>query len=251
MKESISKKTIVIAAVIILVLLICIFALKLTTSNTKGFIVIDDFIIEYSQKDIASANLDDVKNHKFRMIYNDNYYGNYIFDHKDDFTNRLYFKNDDGVNTIKTPLLGLDDNVDLIDYKVEKMNNDDFKKYTDLLEKDINYKLADLTYGNKVVVDIGDSKVTIYTVKYEGNSEKDDSSMIFASYNNNIYVLDEDYSEDDGNGYTLYSFDVVYIVDLNKDNKYELIVAKNHYDVTDYSIYELNNNFSELYYTGK
>jgi len=251
MKESISKKTIVIVSIIILALIICIFVLKLSSSNNRGFLVLDDFVIEYSHNDITSANIENVKDHKFRMIYDNSYYGNYILDHRDDFTNRLYFRNDDGINTLKTPILGIDDNTDLIDYKAEKMNDSDFELYKNLLDKDIDYKLQDLTYANKVVIKNNDSNINVYSVKYEGSNEEDDSTMLFASFNNNIYILDEDYAMNDGNGYVLYIFDVMYVVDLNKDNKYELIVAKNHYDITDYSIYELDNNFSELYYTGK
>ena len=247
MKEILNKKSFIIVSVIILILLICIFVMKITSNNNHGYLLLDDYIIEYSNDGINSASVDDIKNYKFRMIYDNSYLGNYVFDHVDETSNRLMFKNDDGINALKTPLLGLDTNTDLIDIKVEKMNEEDFNKYINLSEETINYRLSDLSYANKTI--IGD--ITIYSIKYEGESEEDDCSMIFASVGNNNFIIDKDYSNHDGIGYVLYTFDVMYVVDLNKDNKYELIVAKNHYDVTDYSIYELDGNLSELFYTGK
>ena len=75
--------------------------------------------------------------------------------------------------------------------------------------------------------------------------------MLYVSANNNVVVLDEDYPQEDLGGYLFYAFNVEYVLDINKDNKYELIVSKSHYDVTDYSIYELDSTYTELFYTGE
>ena len=246
MEKTVSKKNIIIILLIILVLIICIFVLKSCNKNS-GFLIIDDYVIEYSNDGIKSANLDDIYDYKFKMIYDDSYIGDYIFDHIDDLNGRLFFKNEDGINALRTPLLGLDDNTSLVDYKIEDMNDDDFDLFVETAGTRIDYKLSNLSYGKKAIID----DIKIYAIKYEGENEVDDYSLLFISKDNNTYVLDEDYPKRDNGGYLFYSFDIMYILDINKDDKYELVVSKNYYDVTDYSIYELDNNFSELYYTGK
>lgn len=246
MEESNSKKTIVIVSLIILVLIICIFVLKSCNRNS-GFLVIDDYVIECSNDEIKTANIDDIQGYKFKMIYDNSYIGDYTFDHIDDLNGRLFFENEDGVNALKTPLLGLDDNTSLVDFEIEEMNDDDFDLFIETAGTRIDYELSDLSYGKKVTID----DIKIYAVKYEGEYESDDYSLLFISKDNNTYVLDEDYPKKDNGGYLFYSFDIMYILDINKDDKYELVVSKNYYDVIDYSIYELDNNFLELYYTGK
>lgn len=251
MKEALNKKTIIIVSVIILVLIICIFVMKNIGNPTSGYIVLDDYIIEYKDDEFKKADLELVKDYNFRMIYDNAYLGDYSYDHKDNDINRLIFKDDEGVYALKTPLLGLDKNTDLIDFKTEPMNEDDFNLYKSLYDESINYKLTDLSYADKVTIDNNGNNIYIYSVKYEGETESEDRSVIFASIDNETYIIDKDYPVEDETGYVFYSFNVSYVIDINKDNNYELVVAKSHYDVTDYSIYKLDSNFLELYYTGK
>ena len=251
MKEVLNKKTIIIVSIIILVLIICIFVMKNIGNTTSGYIVLDDYIVEYNADEYKEANLEEVKDYKFRMIYDNAYLGDYKYDHKDESTNRMIFKDDEGIYALKTPLLGLDSNTDLIDFQIETMNEDDFNLYKSLFEEDINYKLTDLSYAEKAIINNNGIIINIYSVKYEGESEKDDRSILFASIDNETYIIDKDYPVEDETGYVFYSFNVMYVIDINKDNNYELVVAKSHYDVTDYSIYRLDSNFLELYYTGK
>ena len=251
MKDGLSKKTIIIVSIVILALIICIFIVKNIGSNISGYIVLDDYVIEYKNNNFEKANLDNVKDYKFKMIYDNAYFGDYKYDHLDSATNRLIFKDDEGVYALKTPLLGLDINTDLIDYKIESMNEDDFNLYKSLFDEDVDYKLTDLSYAEKAIIDHDGTPIYIYSVKYEGENEIDDRSIIFASIDDNTYIIDKDYPTEEESGYVFYSFNVMYVIDVNKDNNYELVVAKSHYDVTDYSIYNLDSNFLELYYTGK
>lgn len=246
MKKKNNKRTITIASVIIIVLIAITIVLKCISVENTSFIVIDDYVIQYNGNSITKANIDDIKKMKFRMIQDYHYIGNYTFDHKDESNNRLFFKNEDGVNAIMYPLIGLDDNTSFIDFEFEKMNDDDFNTYKLLTSQNINYELKDLTYSTKITLD----NITIYCIKYEGESEKDDYSMLFVKTANNTIILDEDYPQREENGYIFYSFVPMYIIDINNDDKYELVVAKHYYDVTDYSIYELEGQFSELFYTG-
>ena len=152
MEESNSKKTIVIVSLIILVLIICIFVLKSCNRNS-GFLVIDDYVIECSNDEIKTANIDDIQGYKFKMIYDNSYIGDYTFDHIDDLNGRLFFENEDGVNALKTPLLGLDDNTSLVDFEIEEMNDDDFDLFIETAGTRIDYELSDLSYGKKVTID--------------------------------------------------------------------------------------------------
>ena len=250
MKDMIDKKTIIFV-IITIVFISIVITIGYLSSSKSNYIVIDDYLIEYKNKEFKKANINDVKGYRFRMLQNQNYIGNYYFDHREDDIDRLFFKNDDGVNAINIPLLGLDDNTDYIEYEVEDMTEDDFNLYKGMVDKTVNYKLKDLSIAKKYVVDNKGNKFNIFAVKYEGNNPQDDHSMIYVSANNNVVVLDEDYPQEDVGGYLFYAFNVEYVIDLNKDNKYELIVSKSHYDVTDYSIYELDSTFTELFYTGE
>ena len=113
MKDMIDKKTLIFL-IITIVFISIIITIGYLSSSKSNYIVIDDYIIEYKNKEFKKANIDDVKGYRFRMLQNQNYIGNYYFDHKEDDINRLFFKNDDGVNAISIPLLGLDDNILLI-----------------------------------------------------------------------------------------------------------------------------------------
>ena len=251
MNEIISKKTIIIVGVIIVVLLSITITLKYLFVNNTRYILLDDNIIEYNNNTIKKANINDVIDLRFRIIYNDEYFGNNTLNGVDDTTSRLLFKNKDGINSLKTPLLGLDENTELIDFKEEDLNEEEFNLYKGMVNGDVNYKLSDLTIGSKATIDVNGKKVYVYTVLYEGKTASDDHSMLFVSSGKNVYMLDEDYPQEDYGGYVFYTFETKYVLDINKDGKYELVVAKNHYDVTDYSIYELDGKFRELYYTGE
>ena len=250
MKEKNNNKLIIVLVIVVALLAGALVLEYLSKPNNK-YIVLDDFIIEYNKTGIKKANYEDAKGYSFRILYSNNYIGNYTYDHTDIELKRLYFKNEDGINIINTPILGLDKNTDLIDINIDSMNEDDFNLYKSMKEGNTNYKLSDLTIANKAVINNNGKNITVYSVKYEGKNEEDDHSMLFASNGKSIYMLDEDYPREVTGGYEFYSFNIEYVIDLNKDNKYELIVSKSHLDVTDYSIYSLDGEFPELYYTGE
>ena len=250
MEKDKKNNKLIIVLIVVIVLLLCAILLKCFSKTNNKYIVLDDYIIEYNSNTMNKANYDEVKGYNFRLLYSNEYIGNYSFDHVDEKLDRLYFKNSDGVNIINTPLLGLDSNTEIIDYRVEDMTKEDFNLYKSLLSTDINYKLSDLTTSKKYIINNKDKEIKVYIVKYEGEEEKDDYSMIFVSSDNKTVMLDEDYPKEERGGYEFYSFNVEYVIDLNRDNKYELIVSKSHHDVTGYSIYSLDDSFQELYYTG-
>ena len=251
MKDVINKKNIIILLLIVIILVIIVFVMQSLLVDNTSYIVLDDYIIEYKNNTFDSVNYKDLKGHKFRMLHNDEYIGDYTFDHIDDITERLFFKNEDGVNSFNLPVLGLDNNINIADYKLENMTEKDFEIYKSLSENEVKYKLKDLTIATKITVDYKGKTINVCSIKYEGIRQDDDHSMLFVYVGDDKFILDEDFSIHDKGGYTLYSFEGMYVVDFNNDNKYELIVAKNHLDITDYSIYELDGRFLELYYTGK
>ena len=246
MKDKKSKRLIIIAVSIIVVLILITIVFKCLSRENTNYIVIDDYVIKYDDNTIMNANIDDIKDLNFRIIQDSQFVGNYSFDHKDESNGRLFFKNEDGINAILYPVIGLDDNTSFIDFEFKDMNEDDFNIYRELSSEEINYELKDLSFSYKIVLD----NITIYNVKYEGENEREDHSMLFIKNDKGTIILDEDFPQRDDDGFVFYSFEPMYIIDINNDDKYELVVAKYHYDVVDYSIYELDGQFQELFYTG-
>ena len=118
MKDKKNKRTIMITAVIIVVLILITIVLKCLSKENNNYIVIDDYVIKYNDNTIMNANIDDIKDLNFRIIQDSQFVGNYSFDHKDESNGRLFFKNEDGINAILYPVIGLDDNTSFIDFEL-------------------------------------------------------------------------------------------------------------------------------------
>lgn len=248
MKKYINKVTIVLSVLVCLCIVVVII-LSLYKKD-KNFIVIDNNIFEYNDKYVfKKAELDDVVGYSFRMIYQNKYIGNHVFDHKDEQYNVLYYKQDDKENAIKTPYIGINHGIVYYDLVKNVMDEDDFEIYKSLSGEEINYELNDLSYADKYEVE--DKNITVYTVVYEADNPDEDYSIVFVKNGDDYVVLDEDLPQQFDGGYKFTIFEVNHILDINNDNKLEMIVGKSYYDITEYSIYKLYDNFEELFYTGE
>ena len=174
MKKYINKKIIVVSILLLIAILIVIILLSL--KKTNNFIVIDNKIIEYnSNYEFKKANIDDAVGKTFRMIYQNKYIGNFVLDHEDKDYNVLMFKTDEEDKAIKSPYLGINDEIVYYDLEKQDMNEEDFEDYKPLLNEDINYKLTDLSYGYKY--NVKDTNIVLYIVLYEGKTPEEDFSI--------------------------------------------------------------------------
>ena len=250
MMKYINKKTIILIILLILAI-ICIIVLP-RLDKYEEYIILDDYNLVLKDKTISLAKDKDVIDRSFRIVYDDKYIGNYTLKSIDEKYGNMYHDEDDKEVIIKKPLLGLSGNIGYYAFDVEHMNQEDFMIYKKLINGTVDYSLNDLSIANKITLKDKDGKSTgvkICSVIYEGSDPSEDHSMIFAYDKNKEYLLDEDIPVEDNNEYLLTRFEPMYILDIRNDEKLELVVAKSYYDSLRYSIYQLHNNYAELFYT--
>ena len=129
-----------------------------------------------------------------------------------------------------------DINVFLFDY--EMINDNDRLILNDIINSNLNYNMS----ANKVIVDLDndESLETIYILNFY-----DDTDYVTFS---GIYVYDEELEEVIVGEYlTSFEYNVCYILDIDEDNKYELVLSSLYYNNLNYSVYKDNGKGYELY----
>ena len=92
--------------------------------------------------------------------------------------------------------------------------------------------------------------INICTAQYEADKPEDDYSIIFVEMGNRTIILDESIPEEIDGNLVQTNFEVAYILDINGDGRFELVVTNYRYDKAEYSIFKLYDDFDLLFYTG-
>ena len=177
--------------------------------------------------------------------------GNYYSDHYDSESDLIFFKQDDKSYVFKDSIIGLQNNVDYIEFEKLSFDKDDLELLNSIYNGRRFDSIKEFTEASKVVIDLDNNGVDdiIYNAIYELDNDYI-YSVIFVNLNGNIQILDEDQGYDEGKRVVNTIFLLEYIIDINKDKKYELIFSKYNSDVPSYSIYSLEDEYVESYFSG-
>ncbi len=244
------KKYIYISILIVVISLLTIFVINYSKSSST-YIILDNYIVKYEDGIYDTVSFEDGKDRLFRIIVDRNYLGNYYTDHYDSESDYIFFRLDDQSYVFTDQLLGLQDNVDYIDFEKVTFNKEDLKVLNSIYSGNEFKSVKEFTEATKAIIDLDNNGID--DIVYSVNYQLDDDyiySTVFVNLNGEIEVLDEDQGYDDGNRVINTTFSLQYIVDIDKDDKYELILSKSNNDVYSYSIYSLDEQYVESYFTG-
>lgn len=250
------KKLIVV--ILLLILLVITMVLIITGKNTNSYIILDNNKAIEFKNGVFDYVRDEKYSESFYRVFNQNtYLGNYKIYTIDSTTNDIYFSNSgsDDMFIFEEPLMALSTNVDFIEFDFLEFTDSDFEMFLEISSNnDINQK-GDLYDTSKVVIDFdNDGKDEfLYTVTYEYTSddifeisEKNYSIMYYVDDDNYIKILAESNPYYEGDSIIFPNYMIRSIIDINNDEKYELIVMNRKYDKTEYEIYNFVNNSYEL-----
>lgn len=246
MKQDI-KKPIIIGLIIIVVSISLIVILK-SIKKSNNYLMLDNEIIKYEDGKYRQVKFNDVENELFRLIVQKQYLGNYYADHYDTESDSIFFKLDDKSYMFAKPLLGIQEDVNYIEFEKKTVKSDDLKELRSISSYEKINTITDIKEFNeatKVEKDLDNNGEydTIYSFIYEFD-ETNYYSIIFIKLNNKLQLIDEEY----GRGYNT-TFSLEYIIDIDNDKNYELIISKSSDDIPNYSIYTLKNEYVESYFT--
>ena len=238
-----SNKTIMIIILISVFSVLLIIFMKILNDKSGSYLILDNEVILFQNGKYTKMNVDSLEDELFRMIVQKKYVGSYKLDHIDVESSNILFKLDNSSYAFSMPILGIQKDVEYLTLDKKDFDNNDLNELKKVFKKD-KLNIKDFNEANKVIVDLDNNGTNdiIYSVTLELD-ERSVYSSVFVNLNGNIQVLceDKDYKK------TTYSLE--YIIDINNDKKYELIVSKSLNDISNYIIYSLNNNYVESYST--
>lgn len=244
------KKYVFIGILIIIISILIIILINNSNSNST-YIIIDNEVIKYEDGLYNTVPFEESIDKLFRIMAQGNYMGNYYSDHYDSESDLIFFKQDDKSYVFKDSIIGLQNNVDYIEFEKLSFDKDDLKLLNSIYNGRRFDSIKEFTEASKVVIDLDNNGVDdiIYNAIYELDNDYI-YSVIFVNLNGNIQILDEDQGYDEGKRVVNTIFLLEYIIDINKDKKYELIFSKYNNDVPSYSIYSLEDEYVESYFSG-
>ena len=205
---------------------------------------------EYKDDQITTISFSDTdfENDRFN-VYNDSKNRGSFYVSKDSseyqFIKFFRSKGSDGYIP-KLPFIALTQGMELINFTKEELNDkdiEDLKKL--LLDKEIN-DFGKLFKSYKINVDLDNDKVneTIYVISnYDYVNVYDNMfSMIYVNDDNKQYILEENYYTKD-NIEDFIQLNVSYILDLNGDKNYTIVVSSSDNNTTIDNFYLKSNNY--------
>lgn len=234
---------------IIVFILFGIPELKNSKSVIKNLNIIigHDTFWGYDKKsgwDVKTKNI--IYGNKTYNVYIDsNYKGKYDIE----LVNETYYFYDKNINKVNYSgdLFAYSGDANIIinnDYNTSQIGLDDIKYVNKFINELKNEKISlfDLTTNKKIEFDIDNDKKDeqIYILSNFGCDNCQNSnyfSLVFIVDNNKASLLSKSYSENDYYGINFY--DLAYIIDINNDNNYEIILSK--------STFGNNKTYHELF----
>lgn len=244
------KKYIFIGILIIAISILIIFIIN-NSNSSSTYIILDNEVIKYEDGLYNKVDFEESIDKSFRIILDNQYLGNYYSDHYDFESELIFFKYDDQSYVFKDSIIGIQNNVDYIEYEKINFDKTDLDLLNSIYDGNSFKDLKEFTEASKVIIDLDDNGIDdiIYNATYELDNEYI-YSIIFVNLNGNIQILDEDQGYDEGPRVVNTVFRLEYIIDVSKDKEYELVISKYNSDVPSYSIYSLENEYVESYFSG-
>lgn len=244
-----TKKYLFICLFIILISLLILLFINLSKRRYL-YLILDNEIIKYEDGKYNKVDFEDAEDELFKVLVQKQYLGNYYADSFDYEAREILFKLDNESYVFSQPLLGLQSDIKLIDFNKVDFEKDDLNYLNEIYHGNDFKKLNDFTEASKVVIDLDNNgiKDTIYNVIYELDEDYA-YSTIYIDLNGNIEVLCEEQGYDIDNRVENIIFYLQYIIDIDNDGNYELIISHSNNDIDEYSIYSLNGSYEESYYT--
>lgn len=239
MIEKLKKnKTYVIVIVVLIIYLIVfrIVSLNLNKENSKyASIVVDGINIwEYKNSTWNILGEDEFVNDEIYDLYSSTeFYGDYNVR----VNNGKLYAFDSKYNSLKYngSIMGINSNYDInvIPVSFYGVNDSDRNILNGYINNNYTYDIKRFN----VDIDSDKEEEFLYVIEYFENN---------ASLYSEIYYYDgglRDVISNDGSRYNIY--DIAYVVDINNDKKYELIVSSDYLGNVSYKVYKLSGkNFS-------
>ena len=230
---------IVIGLLVIYLIVFRLVSLAINKENSKyANIVVDGINIwEYNESNWRVVSEDEFKEKEqiFDLYSSSEYYGDYTVK----VNNKKLYAFDDKYKSLQydDTVLAINSNYDIDVY---------FFEYSEVLEQDNNILAGFINSDyvskiKKITLDVNANEVEecFYVVDYY-----DSTDVLFTE----IYYYDGKLKEIIKNNGSMYSvYDIDYILDINDDDKYELIVSSSYFNVVSYKIYKLDGKNYKLF----
>lgn len=230
------KYVIIIALLIVYLIIFRIVSLSLNKENSKyASIVIDGINIwEYKNSTWNVVWEDEFVNDEIYDLYSSTeFYGDYSVR----VNNGKLYAFDSKYNSLKYngSVMGINANYDIevVPVGYYSVRDEDRNILSGYINNNYNYDIKKFNAD----MDNDKEEEVIYVVEYFDNSDSLFSEIYY--YDGNVKEI----IKNDGSRYNVY--DVSYVVDINNDKKYELIISSNYLGNVSYKVYKLKEkNFS-------
>lgn len=203
-------------------------------TDNLNIIIGHDTFWSYDKKsgwNVKSKNIT-YGNQMYNVYINSDYKGKYDIE----LINDTFYYYDKNVNktTYSGDLFAYSGGGSIIikdDYDTSQITLDDIKYVNNLIEelKDTEISIFDLTLNKKIAIDLDNDKKDEYiyilsNFGCENCKNSDYFSIVFIVDNNKASLLSKSYDKTDYYGINFY--DLEYILDINNDNNYEIVLSK-------------------------
>lgn len=239
--------------VIVLYLIISVFLINtfFLKNDSTFYLILDDYTLLMKKDGLWSneSNNKKVSKEKFAIYYDGNYQGAYYLQ----YNNKWFIYDEyDKVVTKKGALLAYNGNrlLDVIRIDDELITMDDYSNIDNAVSKLGYPRYNEISLFDKVYYDLDHDKKNevLYAISnvYSSKQEELFYSIVFLVDGDNIIIVDSDTNKD---MYSTATYELSYLIDIDKNKKYEFIVMRDYFsnpEDTCHSLYEYHNEVVEL-----
>lgn len=247
------KQYIILGTIIVIYILFSYFITNYFQKENSKYLFIDDSVKwQYSNDSWANIGTNifqslDLSDYKVYNMYEKQLVG--IYDIKQD--NNVWYTKSDNSNYVEYENMMLaykgNDKFSMVSYEETELDGEDYDIIDSLLDE-LDLKYNSLNIKSKIDLDFdndGDIE-TIYTISNMFSEETETSyfSIVFYYDNKKTNVMDKNIVTDSSLENRIQS-DVLTIIDINGNNKYQVITETSPFsrpEETVYTLYQMNNN---------
>ena len=240
-----NEKTKIITYSLVVVVLIGLVIFLNSINDKYNYIILDnETVVEYRNGEFIQVKKEDMNlDNKVYRIYNSGkFYGKHYLMNVTG-SSFEFAKVKDNTYTFYSGFIGLSENFKHIPYEKLEFADVDLRRVQSHFNSSLFSDVTDLTYSYKIHMDFdNDGKLeTLYFID-SSNNEGNDFSVVIYEKNGSFNIINQNKNSDEEDLYTVTNFSVHAIIDVNNDNRYELIFTNYLYDIPTYSIYKLEEN---------
>lgn len=255
-QKGINKNSVIIISIVLIYgLVTMIFIYKMNKDKEKinlpTYLILNgEDYYEYSDNQIKSISFDDTdySDILFNVYVDDEYKGEFEISSSTSSYEGISFINQKDSYAIRPNFnyIAITKDISFIDYHREDFTNEDVNELIELLANKDIYDIGNLetSYKVSVNVDKDEQKETIYVANnYDYENIKDNLfSIIYIKDNEEITVLEEYYCTAE-NYFEFVSCDLEYILDIEKNGNYTIVISNSDYDITINNFYIKNGTY--------